>query len=382
MNIMKKKPEEKKAKTTKSKKETTKKTTTTKKATTRKKKEPVVQEPVKPFLSIVIPCYNCRNFIERLLDSIVNQTKKIPLEVIIQDDNSTDNFMELVEPYKTKLDIKYFKNEPRDIHCPGNTRLDGMKHISGEWLAFIDNDDMFELTMIEDFTQTIEDQKPDTLIVTEFREFNYDNGAYGKEYDRKNITWLHGKFYNVKFLRDNNITFKENLETNEDLYFNMNVFAAITMADKTYTMAKSYTYKWIYNEDSISRKMFREPEFYIDKSFKEYIDASIEPWWNVLKAHPEAEPYIFKRTCYVMLYAYFYYQSLYFRNKFKHYRPNRDAFEDFLNEVKTRFGATAMDIVAVVYSDDKVYNDIRADAMNGCKPFIESDSFYNFLEKF
>jgi hypothetical protein len=236
--------------------------------------------------------------------------------------------------------------------------------------------------MIEDFTQTIVDQNPDTLIVTEFREYNYDNGAYGKEYDRKNITWLHGKFYNVKFLRDNNITFKENLETNEDLYFNMNVFAAITMAQKNYTMAKSYTYKWIYNEDSISRKMFNEPEFYIDKSFKEYIDASIEPWWNVLKAHPESEPYIFKRTCYVMLYAYFYYQSLYFRNGFKHYRPNRDAFEDFLNTVKTRFGVTAMDIVAIVYSDDTVYNDIRVDAMNGCKPFIEADSFYNFLEKF
>jgi len=382
MNIMKKKPEEKKAKTTtKSKKESTKKTTT-KKISTRKKKEPVVEEPIQPYLSIVIPCYNCRNYIERLLDSIVNQTKKIPLEVIIQDDNSTDNFMELVEPYKSKLNIKYFKNKPREIHCPANTRLDGMSNATGEWITFIDHDDLFELDMVKEFTQAVDERKEESLVVTEFRDYNPELGSYGKTYDRTNITWLHGKFYNMKFLKDNNITFKENLETNEDLYFNMTVFAAITAVEKTYTMVKSYTYKWVYNEDSISRSMFKQDEFYIDKSYKDYIDASIEPWWDILYTHPELESYIFKRTCYVMLYAYFYYQSLYFRRGFKHHRGNRDIFEDFVNTVKLRFGVNTDTIVSIVYSDEARYNEIRNDSMNGCKSFIESDSFYNFLEKF
>lgn len=53
--------------------------------------------------------------------------------------------MEKVKPYIKKLDIKYIKrSENYKIHCPGNTRRDGLAAAQGEWIVFIDNDDAFE----------------------------------------------------------------------------------------------------------------------------------------------------------------------------------------------------------------------------------------------
>ena len=348
----------------------------------KKKTGTVKKKNVKPLLSVIIPTYNCRNFIERLLDSIVNQNVEISFEVIIQDDNSTDNFMELVEPYKKKLNIKYFQNNPREIHCPGNTRLDGMSHAEGEWITFIDNDDVFEKTAFLEFKECLIRQNFGTLIVTEFRQFDYNTNEYGKEYDVRNITWLHGKFYNRKFLEDNNIKFKENLESNEDLFFNMSVFAAITVNNLQYSMVKAFTYKWINNPDSISRSMFTQHKFYIDKYYKDYLHASIDPWWDLYEQRPDLEEYIFKRTCYVILYGYFYYQALFFRNNFKHVRSNRDIFEDILNTAKSKFGATNDDICAVIYGDAKQYDKIREDAANGALNFVEYESFYDFINRF
>lgn len=351
------------------------------------KKEKRESKPVivsnKPILSIIIPCYNCRNYIERLLDSIVNQSINLPIEVIIQDDFSTDKFMELVEPYKSKLNIRYFKNKKREIHCPSNTRLDGMAHAKGEWITFIDNDDMFERDAFKEFYECTQNHKERTLIVTEFREYNAESEQFGKTYDVRNITWLHGKFYYKKFLKEYNIKFKENLESNEDLFFNMSAFAAITAANLNYSMLKVYTYRWVYNENSISRTMFKDRQnFYIDKYYSEYLHASIDPWWNLLGTSPNLRQYIFKRSCYVLLYGYFYYQALFFRNGFKHVRSNRDIFEEFLLQIKSKFDASTDDICDIIYNDADMYNRIREDAANGAMNFVEAVSFYDFISRF
>lgn len=47
------------------------------------------------FLSVIVSCYNCRNYINRVLNSLLIQNFN-DFEVIISDDNSTDGFMEIV----------------------------------------------------------------------------------------------------------------------------------------------------------------------------------------------------------------------------------------------------------------------------------------------
>lgn len=334
-----------------------------------------------PFFSVIIPCYNCRNSIENLLDSLVNQHYK-SMEVIIQDDYSTDNFMELVEPYKEKLNIKYFKNKPREIHCPGNTRFDGLNNSTGEWVTFIDHDDMFEPDSFIEVVKCINHNKEKNFLVSKFREYYPPTDIFTKEYTYNATTWLHGKFYNRNFLFKNGIQFKENLVSHEDLCFNQQVYCNLTVNNMTYSILNQFTYRWMFDANSTSRKMFFEELNYIDTYYDDFITTSTDPWFKAYEEHPEMRDEIIKRVSYTSLSAYFYYQSLYLRRGFKHYIKDRDIFGQYINKIMKTFNITKQDIIDVVYSSSENYNIIRDSAMGGCQGLIEYESYRTFMENF
>ena len=129
-------------------------------------------------LSIIIPCYNCENTIERLLQSILdNKLEKENYQVIICDDKSTDNFLEKVKSFEDKMNIIYCETY-RPIHCPGNTRQAALPFIEGEWFTFIDNDDMFEPYAFKTVFKYIEEKNIQYTLCTEFREFYYEKNEY------------------------------------------------------------------------------------------------------------------------------------------------------------------------------------------------------------
>jgi glycosyltransferase involved in cell wall biosynthesis len=93
-----------------------------------------------PKISIIIPVYNKQNFILRILRSIQNQSLK-DLEIIFTDDNSKDNSIDVIEKYQNedpriKL-IKHNKNIGTLIN-----RNEGARNSKGEYLLFIDSDDL------------------------------------------------------------------------------------------------------------------------------------------------------------------------------------------------------------------------------------------------
>ena len=170
-------------------------------------------------LSIIIPCYNSSNTIGRLLDSILNNNlEKEIYEVIIVDDNSTDNFMDIVKPYEDKMNITYYKTIT-DVHCPGNTRQVGLDNSNGEWITFIDHDDYFQPNVLNRVFKQLDVK--DTVVCTSF--FGIVGAKKQKYGDVDNLQWLHGKFYNHKMLVDGNIHFMKDLKTHEDVYFNNKV---------------------------------------------------------------------------------------------------------------------------------------------------------------
>ena len=65
-----------------------------------------------PKVSVIIPVYNVENYIERCLDSVVNQTLQ-DIEIIVVNDGSTDSSMEKIESYIQKYEdkIKYVEKE-------------------------------------------------------------------------------------------------------------------------------------------------------------------------------------------------------------------------------------------------------------------------------
>ena len=59
-------------------------------------------------ISVIVPIYNAQNYIEKCIDSIINQTKK-ELEIILINDGSTDDTDKIIKKYKDKRVKKFLK---------------------------------------------------------------------------------------------------------------------------------------------------------------------------------------------------------------------------------------------------------------------------------
>lgn len=97
-------------------------------------------------LSIIIPAYNIESYIGRCLESLIIQTYK-NLEIIVVDDGSKDNTLSIIKEYCNKdnrINVIHKKNEGVSV-----ARLTGMKKASGEYIGFVDGDDIVEKDMFE-----------------------------------------------------------------------------------------------------------------------------------------------------------------------------------------------------------------------------------------
>lgn len=97
-------------------------------------------------VSILIPAYNAAAFLPKCLDSVLNQTYQ-DLQVVIVDDGSKDNTLEVCREYAAKDSrIEYYEQENRGV---ASTRNYLLKLIKGDYVLFVDADDWIELDMVE-----------------------------------------------------------------------------------------------------------------------------------------------------------------------------------------------------------------------------------------
>jgi glycosyltransferase involved in cell wall biosynthesis len=89
-----------------------------------------------PLISVVIPAYKEATYIDRLLEALSKQIFT-DFEVIVSDAQSNDGIKEVVDSFKTNLDIKFVEAPPKG---PAFGRNQGAKHARGEWLLFFDAD--------------------------------------------------------------------------------------------------------------------------------------------------------------------------------------------------------------------------------------------------
>ena len=97
-------------------------------------------------VSVIVPIYNVENFLERCIDSIVNQTYK-NIEVILVNDGSTDKSGEMCKSYEKKyknIRVIHKKNEG-----VSKARNIGLKNANGKYILFVDGDDTLQLDMIQ-----------------------------------------------------------------------------------------------------------------------------------------------------------------------------------------------------------------------------------------
>lgn len=327
-------------------------------------------------LSVIISCHNCRPYIKRLLNSLIVQEFD-DFEVIISDDESTDNFMELVDLYKNLLDIKYFKVGKHKFHCPGNTRMDGWKHASGEWITFIDHDDEFLPGSFKTvFTQLQANSQYNIPFIFSPVQRLETNGNIS---NLDATTWLHGNFYKKQFLIENNIDFKEDLYGNEDLYFNNLVNGTIAGKGLSILKMPCPVYKWIANTESLSNKKTSDLD-YTEKYFGDYLISNSEPHIRCYKEFPNKQEHFKRELTQALLYTYFYYQRAVYNNGKKNVVEMLNAIKDTFSKIKSELNLTTKDIITELTSDTTRYNDARniINLLSG--QFIESQSITQFLK--
>lgn len=96
-----------------------------------------------PRVSVVIPVYNGEKYISDAIESVFNQTYK-NIEVIVVDDGSTDNTAERIKLYLSR--VKYLYQDNAGV---ANARNRGIQNSQGEFIAFLDHDDIWLPEKIE-----------------------------------------------------------------------------------------------------------------------------------------------------------------------------------------------------------------------------------------
>ncbi|MBP3596060.1 MAG: glycosyltransferase [Clostridia bacterium] len=178
-------------------------------------------------ISIIIPVYNTANYLEKCLNSILNQTYK-NLDIILINDGSKDNSLDICMKYKI-LDkrISVLTQENKGVSAARNLGIDNAK---GEYIIFIDSDDYIDLKMIE-------------VLYKNIQAYDVSICNYSKVYDKKIVNHkisdkeilsqkefvinifcddMYGGYLWNKLIRKQiigNIRFNENLSIMEDLVF-------------------------------------------------------------------------------------------------------------------------------------------------------------------
>lgn len=133
-----------------------------------------------PKISIIVPCYNVEKYLDRCMDSLLNQTLK-DFEIIMVDDGSPDKCPEMCDEYAKK------DNRVKVVHKKngglGFARNSGLDIATGEYVAFIDSDDYVGLDMYKTLYDRAEADKCDAVFCGFRTEVRENKWMYSNEVD-------------------------------------------------------------------------------------------------------------------------------------------------------------------------------------------------------
>ena len=132
-------------------------------------------------VSVVIPTYNRKNKIINAIDSVIRQTYN-NWEIIVVDDFSTDDsYRILSDAYNNDMRIRIYTNE--SLKGPSGARNTGISKANGEYVAFLDSDDMWEFNHLEIGIEAL--KKTNTNVFMASWYIKKRNGATNLFFDNK-----------------------------------------------------------------------------------------------------------------------------------------------------------------------------------------------------
>ncbi len=197
---------------------------------------------MKDKISVIVPCDRVENYIDRCLDSLKTQTYGMEnLEIILIDDASEDDTRRRLLQFEEEHSENVLVIVCEDNAGPGTTRNLGLNYATGEYIAFVDADDIVDKSMFERMHGVMKEFGVD-MAECGYRTF-FDGEELSVEKrdddrlmriqtpeDRSRFilnsfrTAVWGRLYQRRFLEDNALFFPENMNYGED-----NLFSGLAM---------------------------------------------------------------------------------------------------------------------------------------------------------
>lgn len=210
-------------------------------------------------ISIIVPVYNIEKYLDKCIDSIVNQTYQ-NLEIILIDDGSTDNSWKKCDEWAEKdKRIKVIHKENGGVSSARNV---GLEIAKGKYIGFVDSDDYIEKSMYEIMYKEIKKSNID-LVICDYQRVSFENKAendlvseYSVEvFDKlrmlQNFYPYFGVVWSCLFVKEKleNIKFDEDMYVGEDLKFDCSYI--LRCQKGIFVKGKLYDYRL--RNDSVTR---------------------------------------------------------------------------------------------------------------------------------
>ncbi len=197
-----------------------------------------------PVISVIVPVYNVERYLERCLESIINQTLK-DIEIICVNDGSTDGSIKILNKYASQITIINKENGGLS-----DARNKGLECISAPYTAFVDSDDWIKEDTFEEAYKSIEKYKTDFVCFGSQKV--YENGKI----EIQKLPFKGYQKMDYKKIRKTPVTVWSKL------------FRSSIIKDKKCIFPKGYNY-----EDNVFWMMYSPwitTGYYIDKPFYNY----------------------------------------------------------------------------------------------------------------
>jgi len=259
---------------------------------------------MRPFFSVIIPTYNQGIFLEKCLNSVTEQTFR-DFEIIVIDNNSSDNTKGIIKKFKKRIIYKKIRNQG----VIAKSRNYGIRISKGKWISFLDSDDKWEKNKLKITYAKIKKNDFDVICNSEWilkdkvtKIWIY--GPYRKNFYERMIKYgnhLSTSASTVKsdFIKKNNIYFRENktFTTSEDYDFFLNI---ANKSGKFFFVSKPLGYHYFHDKSLSFKNSKHEKAIYAvlkNHIFKiQSFSNDKKKLWSLTKSNIELKNNIVKIT--------------------------------------------------------------------------------------
>lgn len=226
----------------------------------------------KPLISVIVPVYNSEKYLNRCLESILNQTLK-DFELLLINDGSKDLSGQICDNYAKKDSrVKVYHKENGGVSSARNA---GIERSSGKYLLFVDSDDYIQQNLFLSFSNILENNEYD-LILYDFilkwkhtQKIVHENSTSISTLTQDVLECkVHGsvcnKLFNKRIFSDSGIRFNENISMGEDF---LALFQISTHVKILYNLKISFYFYNQTNADSFTKNYSLKHINDIDKVF-------------------------------------------------------------------------------------------------------------------